>query len=110
MFNYMTPLEGVGLDPAATRTYFAEGHDMHSLLFAFLDELLFVFATDMVVCREVEVLELDRGAHRICAVGHGERFERGRHEAGTEVKAITYSNMQIRETPGDCEVFVIIDI
>jgi SHS2 domain-containing protein len=42
---------------------------MHSLLFAFLDELLFVFATDMVVCREVEVLELDRGAHRICAVG-----------------------------------------
>ena len=40
----------------------------------------------------------------------GERFVRGRHEAGTEVKAITYSAMQIRESPGDCEVFVIVDI
>jgi len=29
---------------------------------------------------------------------------------GTEVKAITYSAMQINETPGDAEVFVIVDI
>lgn len=29
---------------------------------------------------------------------------------GTEVKAITYSAMSIRETEGDAEVFVIVDI
>jgi SHS2 domain-containing protein len=29
---------------------------------------------------------------------------------GTEVKAITYSAMQIREADGDAEVFVIVDI
>jgi SHS2 domain-containing protein len=40
----------------------------------------------------------------------GERFDRGRHVSGTEVKAITYSAMQIREAPGDAEVFVIVDI
>ena len=40
----------------------------------------------------------------------GEMFERGKHASGTEVKAITYSNMQIREQPGDAEVFVIVDI
>lgn len=40
----------------------------------------------------------------------GERFRRGEHASGTEIKAITYSAMQIREEPGDAEVFVIVDI
>lgn len=40
----------------------------------------------------------------------GERFDRQRHVCGTEVKAITYSAMQINETAGDAEVFVIVDI
>lgn len=40
----------------------------------------------------------------------GERFDRERHVSGTEVKAITYSAMQILERPGDAEVFVIVDI
>ena len=40
----------------------------------------------------------------------GERFDRQRHAIGTEVKAITYSAMQIREQVGDAEVFVIVDI
>jgi SHS2 domain-containing protein len=40
----------------------------------------------------------------------GETFDRSRHECGTEVKAVTYSAMQIRQQPGDAEVFVIVDI
>lgn len=31
----------------------AEGHDLQSLLYAFLDELLFVFSTDLLVFKEV---------------------------------------------------------
>jgi SHS2 domain-containing protein len=44
------------------------------------------------------------------AVRRGEKFDRSRHECGTEVKAITFSAMQIRQQPGDAEVFVIVDI
>ena len=40
----------------------------------------------------------------------GERFDRQRHASGTEIKAITYSAMQINESAGDAEVFVIVDI
>jgi SHS2 domain-containing protein len=53
-------------------------------------------------------------------VALGERFVDGVHEQGTEIKAITYSAMQIvekgrggTETPGDghdAELFVIVDI
>jgi len=40
----------------------------------------------------------------------GDIFDRQRHESGTEVKAITYSAMQINEKEGDAELFVIVDI
>lgn len=40
----------------------------------------------------------------------GDIFDRQTHESGTEVKAITYSAMQINETKDDAELFVIVDI
>jgi hypothetical protein len=49
-------------------------------------------------------------AHTHTARRRGEKFDRARHECGTEVKAITYSAMQIRQGEGDAEVFVIVDI
>ena len=33
-----------------------------------------------------------------------------RPQRGTEIKAITYSAMQVVQKEGDCEVFVIVDI
>ena len=43
---------------------------------------------------------------------NGEIFDRSRHSCGTEIKAITYSAMQINEatSEGDTEIFVIVDI
>jgi hypothetical protein len=118
MFNYMTPLEGVGVDPALTRwvccgwaweggtagrqpagarvlvafrtpaphpqrapsrgaalpparpsTFEAAAHDLPSLLFAFLDELLFTFATELLVCCDVAVDPIDRDNWRVQATG-----------------------------------------
>mmetsp|Transcript_7513 Transcript_7513/g.16297 ORF Transcript_7513/g.16297 Transcript_7513/m.16297 type:complete len:186 (-) Transcript_7513:707-1264(-) len=110
MYHYMVPLDHVGVEGELTREFSVQGHDLHSLLFAFLDELLFVFSTDLLVCREVTITSFDRDSFTLTAVGRGETFDRGRHEAGTEVKAITYSAMQIVEREGDAEVFVIVDI
>ena len=54
----------------------------------------------------------DDGDRAVCikSVGIGETFTLERHPQGTEVKAITYSAMQINEEDGFAEVFVIIDI
>jgi Uncharacterized conserved protein len=60
--------------------------------------------------QKVKVLEFDRTNFHIKAVAYGEEFQIGKHPQGTEVKAITYSNMQVHENEGKCEVFVIIDI
>lgn len=41
---------------------------------------------------------------------YGEPFDLSKHPQGTEVKAITYSNLQVWDEPDHHEVFVIIDI
>ncbi|GLC61394.1 hypothetical protein PLESTB_001751400 [Pleodorina starrii] len=109
MFNYMSPLELVR--PRETRSYRAEGHDLPSLLYGFLDELLFVFATELFLAASLTITTFDRVNWVIEAEGVGEAFDREVHEVGTEIKAITYSAMAIsEERPDDAEVFVIVDI
>ncbi|GAA6079242.1 protein archease isoform X1, partial [Tachysurus ichikawai] len=86
------------------------GEDLESLLFHFLDDWLFKFSADMFfIPREVKVLHLDRMRFRIRSIGWGEEFNLSKHPQGTEVKAITYSAMQIHDEEKP-EVFVIIDI
>lgn len=60
--------------------------------------------------QKVKVLEFDKTDFKIKARAFGEPFEIGKHPQGTEVKAITYSNMQVHEKEDKSEVFVIIDI
>lgn len=58
------------------------------------------------------ITEFDRENFKIKAVGYGEPFDIQKHPQGTEVKAITYSAMQVYddEEKDQHEVFVIIDI
>ncbi|XP_045332493.1 protein archease isoform X4 [Leopardus geoffroyi] len=60
-------------------------------------------------CPEVKVLHIDQRNFKLRSIGWGEEFSLSKHPQGTEVKAITYSAMQVynEEKP---EVFVIIDI
>ncbi|XP_029427339.1 protein archease isoform X2 [Rhinatrema bivittatum] len=108
MFGYITDIEIV--EPLDTVEVIAEGHDMLSLLFHFLDEWLYKFSAEQFfVPREIKVLHIDRMNHKIRSIGWGEEFNLSKHPQGTEVKAITYSAMQVSEGEKP-EVFVIIDI
>lgn len=109
MFGYMTEIDKV--DIHMTHDVEAEAEDMVGLLYHFLDELLFIFSADpFFIARKVKVLEFDKEAFRIKARAYGEIFDLGKHPQGTEVKAVTYSSMQVWDNPGQHEVFVIIDI
>lgn len=109
MFGYMTELSTV--DIARTIEVTAEADDMIGLLFHFLDEFLFLMCDDpYFIVKEVEILEFDKDNFKIRAVGRGEEFDLNKHPQGTEVKAITYSNMQIHDNDDKHEVYVIIDI
>lgn len=45
-------------------------HDLHSLLFSFLDELLYIFNTEFFVMKELTVSTLDRDEWSIKASGY----------------------------------------
>ena len=114
MFAYMTDLDLVQED-RTLRISLNGLHDLEAALFGFLDEWLYQFSAESnFVPFKIDVLDLkvdeDSGEVAIEAVGYGETFDLAKHTQGTEVKAITYSAMQIIETANKAEVFVIIDI
>ena len=111
MFGYMTDLDTVEVDPrSGTKEIQVEGHDLPSLLYNYLDELLFLFATEDHVCRDVRIVEFERtvgagdassgnwqggqegggesevqGLFKIKALAYGEAFDLKKHPQGTEV-------------------------
>ncbi|CAK9807221.1 Protein archease-like [Anthophora plagiata] len=111
MFGYMTDLERVQM--TEVQQIEAEGHDKESLLFHFLDELLFMFSAEpFLIAKKVKITKFDLENFKITAIALGEEFTIGKHTQNAEVKAITYSAMQIIDPPEveRPEVFVIIDI
>ncbi|KAL7535333.1 hypothetical protein ACHAWF_005143, partial [Thalassiosira exigua] len=122
MFGYVTSLGSIEVDEAQSAAHgtdlTAEGHDLHSLVYSFLDEWLYNFHDSGFVPREVEVSELVRGGDegeeggewRAASSGRGEVMDLARHPPGTEVKAITYSGMRVEEVRGRCDVYVVVDI
>lgn len=118
MFGYMTDMELVDIDATQTQEVRCSGHDLQSLLFAFMDELLFFFSTEGVIVADVrvETFEARDESFAINARVFGEKFDiMNKHTQGTEVKAITYSAMQIHtKFKGDvlypCHIFIVVDI
>jgi SHS2 domain-containing protein len=125
MFGYMTDLSTVRDDGREEpRSVRASGHDLHSLVYSLLDEFLFLFCTEGFVCCAggVRIKEgsVDREGWTVVAEARGEPFDISRHPQGTEVKAITYSAMQVHEGDAqatgsvprrsECDVFVVLDI
>lgn len=61
--------------------------------------LLFIFMSSMLL-KHVPINEFREG----------DIFDLAKHTCGTEIKAITYSNMQIHESDEKVDLFVIVDI
>lgn len=109
MFGYMTELETVSVKQCFKIE--VQSEDLEGLLYAYLDELLFLFSAEpFLVCSKLEITKLDLNDFSIECLCYGEEFDLNIHPQGTEVKAITYSAMQILQETDQCDVYVIIDI
>ena len=78
MFGYMTDLGTV--EEKTEETIEAEADNIHTLLFKFLDEFLFLFCAEpFFIARRVEITEIDLENFKIKAKGYGETFDLDKH-------------------------------
>lgn len=89
-----------------------EAEDLSGLLYRFLDDVLFLFNADpYLLSKRVRILDFQKGPrYSIKAECYGDTFQMGKHCQGTEIKAITYSAMQILDEQDRHEVYFIVDI
>lgn len=88
----------------ATLDLEADGIDAESLLVNWLNEILFLEQKHRVICEKFEILELN--AYHLRA--RAETRECG--ERQSEIKAVTYHNLKVRQTPAGLEAEVVVDV
>jgi SHS2 domain-containing protein len=97
---------GVALDrvrQAAEREVRLEGIDAEELFVSWLQELLFLWTVEgFVGCRfELKIHppegQESQGTWRLTGLVSGEAWDPERHEAYTDIKAVTYHNLDIRQ-------------
>ncbi len=96
------------IQPREEMKFQVEGADPPSLLVNWLSEILYRFDTEGWLFRDFEVRRLN--GHSLAAVGRGEKYDRARHQAKLLVKAITYHQLALEQTPTGWRAQVYVDI
>ncbi len=97
-----------GVEERERRELEASGTDIESLLYAWLAEILAVADAEQLVFCRVEVTEMGKG--RVRGVAFGEKYDKARHHAGTYVKAVTYHQLRVDQTPEGWRAQVYLDV
>jgi SHS2 domain-containing protein len=89
-------------------TFELEAEDQDALLVAWLDELLYNFYTKQLIFFKFKVEELTEKRLKVKATGRPVGANRNRLK--TEIKAATYSGLNIRKSGKGYEVEIIFDV
>jgi SHS2 domain-containing protein len=94
MVSFMTDVEAI--EPIEERAVHVKAEDLYSLMFDWLDELLFLFEADSLVMNEFEIT-VDPVEFSIWGTCRGGIFDPEKHEAGIIIKAVTYNMMEVKK-------------
>lgn len=101
------------IDPEIEKTIKITSEDIGALLFDFLSEFLYIFDVEGLIFSKITVVSIDKiksDQFLLQAYAKGEKFNLEKHEIGTEVKAITYSFMNIEQSDQKVIIEIVFDI
>ncbi len=104
MFSIIAGLDNVQ-ETESRRVEIAED-DWESLLFEWLNYLLYLFDVEMILFKRFDITELD--GRQLKAICHGEKYDPARHRLKTGVKSATYHMLKVDREKN--QVQVIFDI
>jgi SHS2 domain-containing protein len=110
MFNVIIDTDKVSGE--TEKKVFLKSPDLESLLVDWLSELLYIFEVDEVIFRKFQVEEIKKegSEYSITARASGEEFYPESHPFETEIKAVTYNQLEIAKTADGWKVQVVVDI
>jgi SHS2 domain-containing protein len=93
LFNVLTDLGSIR--GQLTREVEVRGSDLEDLLVRWLGELLYLCEGEGYLFREFSIVQLTPTSLK--AAARGERFDPARHEFKTEIKAVTYHQVEVSQ-------------
>jgi len=85
-----------------------EGSDVPSLLVNWLSEILYLFDAEGWLFHDFDIQNLT--GNSLTATARGEKFDRTRHQPRLMVKAITYHQLEFKETTQGWRAQVYVDV
>jgi len=94
MYSFMTDVDEI--EEVEEREVTVNAEDLYSLMFDWLDELLFLFESKSLVMKDFDIT-VDESQFSITGRCQGGKFDPERHESGIIIKAVTYNMMEIKK-------------
>lgn len=89
----------------------ASGHDLHSLLFDWLDKVMLLLVADGIVMSEFSVkIVKQNGTYSLESIAKGEKLNLDKHHYKVEIKAVTYHEMEIKQEKEKAVVRFLLDL
>jgi len=109
---YETMLNVQKIDPILEEHIQVAGHDKKELLYNWIEQLLLEFDIKAMVYASYHIIIApdDLTSFKLRGKVRGEKYDRGKHGAKTEVKGVTYHLMTIEEDAKEAKIRFILDL
>jgi SHS2 domain-containing protein len=94
VFSFMTDVEGI--EEEEEREVAIQSEDLYSLMFDWLDEMLFLFESELLVMKTFDI-DVNASNFSISGKCRGGKFDPSKHESGIIIKAVTYNMMEVKK-------------
>lgn len=108
IFETMTDLKSI--EPKEKRQIKIKSEDLNALLFDWIDQFLYFFDVEELIFSKFEIEIKKNENYELSGECWGEKFDPQKHPARTEIKAPTYSLMEIIQESSGVTLRFVVDI